>query len=80
MVLGCQADTGVAVSSSRCCTRPPLLHACRAIKVYPQGKMSQHINNLKVGETLDVKVRGRWGWCVVCLAAEGCMPWGACVG
>ncbi len=28
----------------------------QAVKVYPQGKMSQHIDGLKVGETLDIKV------------------------
>lgn len=30
-------------------------HLDLAIKVYPAGKMSQHVNNLKIGETLDFK-------------------------
>ncbi|KAG0190744.1 NADH-cytochrome b5 reductase [Apophysomyces sp. BC1034] len=30
-------------------------HVDFIIKVYPEGKMSQHIHNLKVGETLDIK-------------------------
>ena len=34
----------------------------QAIKVYPQGKMSQHIHNLHLGDTLDIKV-GMDVWC-----------------
>ncbi|KAF7722111.1 NADH-cytochrome b5 reductase [Apophysomyces ossiformis] len=30
-------------------------HVDFIIKVYPEGKMSQHIHNLKVGETLEIK-------------------------
>ncbi|GAB4819014.1 hypothetical protein N2152v2_006060 [Parachlorella kessleri] len=30
-------------------------HLDLAIKVYPQGKMSQHIHNLDLGDTLDIK-------------------------
>lgn len=26
-----------------------------AVKVYPEGKMGQHLNNLKPGDTLDFK-------------------------
>jgi cytochrome-b5 reductase len=33
-------------------------HMDLAVKVYPEGKMGQHLNHLKVGDALDFK--GGW--------------------
>lgn len=39
--------------------------------MYPQGKMSQHIDGLKIGDTLDIKVCG----CISSAGSVGVRGW-----